>query len=105
MVEGHHIHGGGGTSKPPPKPGAGKHDRPWRKSAAAVKEEISTFIDTYAKSHPNVRSKARIRYLELDDPFARPAGSLDVKDLQPALGTGDAEDGPEDGESWLTSSF
>ena len=76
-----------------------------RPDAAAVKEEISTFIDTYAKSHPNVRSKARIRYLELDDPFARPAGSLDVKDLQPALGTGDAEDGPEDGESWLTSSF
>ena len=31
--------GGSGSKKPPPKPGAGKQDRPWRKSAAAIKEE------------------------------------------------------------------
>ena len=31
-----------------------------RPDAAAVKEEISTFIDTYAKSHPNVRRGIKI---------------------------------------------
>ena len=70
-----------------------------RPDAAAVRKDIDEFVDTYAASHANVRSKARIRYLELDDPFDRPAGSLDVKDLQLDEAT------PEDGESWLTSSF
>lgn len=70
-----------------------------RPDAAAVRKDMDEFVDTYAASHANVRSKARIRYLELDDPFDRPAGSLDVKDLQLDEAT------PEDGESWLTSSF
>jgi len=71
-----------------------------RPDAAAVKKDMAEFVDTYAASHANVRSKQRIRYLELDDPFDRPAGTLEVQDLQ----LGD-EGAPEDGESWLTSSF
>jgi len=43
--------------------------------------DIESFMATYAASHPNVRSGERVRYLELEDPFARTAGSLDVEAL------------------------
>jgi len=43
--------------------------------------DIDSFMATYAASHPNVRSGVRVRYLELEDPFSRTAGSLDVDAL------------------------
>jgi len=53
-----------------------------RPDAAAVKKDIKTFVETYRRSHSNVRTNQRIRYLELGDSFGRPAGTLEVPDLQ-----------------------
>lgn len=57
------------------------------------------FIDAYSSTHDNVRSKRRIRYLELDDPYARPAGSLEIDPSLLEIG------GPESGGTWLEGAF
>jgi hypothetical protein len=54
--------------------------------------DIDSFMATYAASHPNVRSGVRVRYLELEDPFSRTAGSLDVDALPLASLAGDVEE-------------
>jgi len=60
---------------------------------AAVKADIEDFVEAYAASHANVRSGKRIRYLELEDPFARPAGSLDVDSLPLGMEEDDLDGG------------
>lgn len=64
---------------------------------ARVKADVEKFIDDYADTHKNVASKRRIRYLELDDPYSRPAGSLEIDPSLLDIGSGSGE--------WLTKAF
>lgn len=103
-----------------------------RPDGEKVNEDIRKFIDTYSASHENVRTNRRVWYLELEDPFERsvllnfldlschvlrpqtapsapfdsasPVGSLDPSQLN--LGeVPESGKKPNDGESWLMSSF
>jgi len=63
-----------------------------------LQADIESFMATYSASHPNVRSGERVRYLELEDPFARTAGSLDV-DALPLESFASGDDGAEGGSA------
>lgn len=75
-----------------------------RPDGEKVNEDIRKFIDTYSASHENVRTNRRVWYLELEDPFERPVGSLDPSQLNLG-GVPESAKKPNDGESWLMSSF
>jgi len=62
-----------------------------------VARDLEEFTEEYAKSHENVKSGKRIRYLELGDPFGRGAGTLDVEESLKGLEQGekDDDDGPK----------
>lgn len=83
-----------------------------RPDAEAVSADIKQFMEEYARTHDNVRSGRRMRYLELDNPFDRPAGLLDTSSL---LGLVGEDKAPTAGakakaagtgsQDWLSDSF
>jgi len=68
-----------------------------------LQADIESFMATYAASHPNVRSGERVRYLELEDPYARTAGSLDVEALPLESFAGDG--GVAEGNTAISQAF